>query len=139
MANILAVYNNPFRFEVEGSFDLSAAAAVLSITAGLETLTCRGVGMTCVKGIAGTYAITLKNPGIQIVALLNANANIMSLTLGGALMARVISVSQASTGDITITVITAATGVGAVATDTTTAITVGFSVVLQTSRVERSI
>lgn len=130
---------NHERLEIEGTFDLSAAAAVLVLTyPGGSTKTVRGIGMSVVKNGTGTYDVTCKasstlGPVFQPVELLDGQANFIGLTLGTDLDARIQSVTTvAATGDLLIKVITAQTS-GAPA-DTTAAITVAFHVVIATAR-----
>lgn len=133
-----AKFWNQETMNLAGSFDLSAAAAVLSISypAGV-TKTCRGVGMSCVKTGTGQYDVTLKQssaqgPVFQAVELLYADAPLIATTVATVLSARVASVTLSATGDIVVRVITAQTS-GAAA-DTTAAITVSFNVIISTSR-----
>lgn len=131
---------NSGRLEIEGSFDLSAAAAVSTISQpDGSTKTCRGENMTCAKNTTGTYDVTVKlassldgQPVFQPVELLNASASIVAATVAVALSARVSAVAKDSNGNLKITVITAQTS-GAAA-DTTAAITVCFSVAIGTQR-----
>lgn len=132
-----STFQNFGTLRVEGSFDLSAGAAVLSITyPGGVTATCRGDNLTCVKNGTGTYDVTLKGTtALKLVELLRADASILATTVATALDARVASVLQAggSAGDdIIIKVLTIQTS-GAAA-DTTGAITVNFEAVIRTMR-----
>lgn len=117
-------FNNEGEFTLCGSFDLSAAAAVLA-TAGAQ----RGSNFTFTKTGTGLYTAVMKQSGSpQLVEVLFADAGLSnSATRAGALEAQINSVVQsATTGDITITIQTCAeTGVAA---DTTATITVNFLV-----------
>lgn len=138
------VFNNFNRYEIEGTFDLSAAAAVLPITfpAG-QTKTVRGENMSVVKNGTGTYDVTVKlsstisGPTFQAIELLDGNANLIGATLATVLDARIQSVALSTAGDIVIKVITAQTS-GAAA-DTTGAITVSFRVVFCYNRMGQAI
>lgn len=134
MSTNVAIYNNYGRYEIEGSFDLSAAAAVLPITIGTDSVTCRGDNLSCAAGGTGTYTVTLKGTGnLQLVETIFADAAIRATTVAAALFARVSSVTQSTNGDIVITVLTTSAAGAAIAT--TAAITVGFQVVLRNIRV----
>lgn len=133
-----ATHQNFGAMYIEGSFDLSSGAAVSTITyPGGVTQTCRGDNLTCVKNGTGTYDVTLKGTsGIKLVEILNADADILAVTVATAIDARVASILQAGTGtavdDIIIKVLTI-TAAG-VAVDTTAAITVTFDAVIRTQR-----
>lgn len=142
--NVVSKFNNEGRFVIEGSFDLSAAAAVQNITAGVVTKTVRGQNMSVVKNGTGTYDVTLKlassldgKPIFQPVELLYGNANLIGATVATVLDARIASVALDTSGNLVIKVITAQT-TGAAA-DTTGAITVAFMVVLATTRQDQVI
>lgn len=128
-------FNNLNRLEIEGTFDLSAAAAVntISYPAG-QTKTVRGENMSVVKNGTGTYDVTVKlsstisGPTFQAVELLDGQANIIAVAVATVLDCRIASVALSTAGDLVIKVITAQT-TGAAA-DTTAAITVGFRVVV---------
>lgn len=139
MSTSQSKYWNHERLEIEGTFDLSAAAAVLTLTyPGGSTKTVRGIGMSVVKNGTGTYDVTCKmstigGPVFQPVELLDGQANFIGATVATTLDARIQSVATvAATGDLLIKVITAQT-TGAPA-DTTGAITVAFHVVINTAR-----
>lgn len=144
MANYNTVFHNDARYEIEGSFDLSAAAAVLTISypAG-QTKTVRGKGMSVVKNGAGTYDVTVKlsstisGPTFQSIELLDADAKLVAVTVATALDARVASVALSTAGDIVIKVLTTQT-TGAAA-DTTAAVTVSFQVVFCYTRMDQAI
>ena len=136
------LFNNYATLVIQGSFDLSAAAAVLTLTyPGGQTATCRGDNLSCAKGGTGSYTVTLKGTGAtKFVEVLYSNANLQATTLATALTARVAAVAQpggSSGDDITITVITAQT-TGAAA-DTTAAVTVCFEVALRVARMTSSL
>lgn len=144
MATNQTIFHNDARYEIEGSFDLSAGAAVSNISypAG-QTKTVRGKGMTCVKNTTGIYDVTVKTSStisgatIQVLELIDANANIVATTVATALTARIASVVVNTAGDIVIKVITAQT-TGAAA-DTTVAITVAFRVVFCYARMDQAL
>lgn len=144
MATMNTVFHNDYRYEIEGSFDLSAAAAVLTISypAG-QTKTVRGKGMSVVKNGTGTYDVTVKlsstvsGPTFQSVELLDADAKIVATTVATALDARVASVLLSTAGDLVIKVQTTQT-TGAAA-DTTAAVTVSFQVCICYARMDQAI
>lgn len=140
MANLVTRYHNSARYVIEGSFDLSAAAAVQNITAGVATKTVRGENMSVVKNGTGTYDVTVKLAGtldglpFRPVELLYGNANIIAAAVATVLDCRIQSVTVTSSNDILIKVVTAQT-TGAAA-DTTGAITVAFQVVFSINRMD---
>lgn len=142
MSTLNTIFHNDCRYEIEGTFDLSAAAAVLAITypAG-QTKTVRGKGMTVVKNGTGTYDVTVKlsstvsGPSFQAIELVDGNANFIGATVATTLDCRIQSVTLTAAGDILIKVITAQTS-GAAA-DTTGAITVAFRVVFIYNRMDQ--
>lgn len=144
MASFNTVFHNDGRYEIEGSFDLSAGAAVSTITypAG-QTKTVRGKGMTAVKNGTGTYDVTVKlsstisGPTFQSIELLDADAKLVATTVATALDARIASVLLNTAGDIVIKVLTTQTS-GAAA-DTTAAVTVSFQVVFCYVRMDQVI
>jgi hypothetical protein len=135
-----SIFLNGGRFEMEGSFDLSATATVLNlIQPDGSTKTCRGQFMSCVKSTTGTYVVTVKlassldgQPVFQPVELLDAHADLVGATVATALDARVSSVAKDQNGNIAITVLT--TGSTGAAVDTTAAVTVSFRVVIEKNR-----
>ena len=142
--NLVTKFHNSARYVIEGSFDLSAGAAVQNITDGVETKTVRGEGMSVAKNGTGTYDVTVKlassldgKPVFQPVELLYGNANFIGTTLATTLDARIKSVALDTSGNLVISVITAQT-TGAAA-DTTGAITVAFQVIVATQRMGRVI
>lgn len=144
MSQLNTIFHNDYRYEIEGTFDLSAGAAVSSISypAG-QTKTVRGRGMTVVKNGTGTYDVTVKNSStvsgatFQAIELVDGNANLIGATLATVLDARIQSVALSTAGDIVIKVITAQTS-GAAA-DTTGAITVAFRVVFVYTRMDQAL
>jgi hypothetical protein len=144
MSQLNTIFHNDYRYEIEGSFDLSAGAAVLAITypAG-QTKTVRGRGMSVVKNGTGTYDVTVKlsstisGPTFQSVELLDADAKLVGATVATALDARIQSVTLSTAGDIVIKVLTTQTS-GAAA-DTTGAITVSFQVVFCYTRMDQAL
>lgn len=135
--NISPVYQNEASWVVQGTFDLSAGAAVLAISnPDGSTKTVRGDNMSVVKNGTGTYDVTLKGTSnLKLVELLDGRAALIGATVATALSARIQSALQpggSSGDDIIIKVITAQT-TGAAA-DTTGAITVSFSVTIRIRR-----
>lgn len=142
--NNFSKFNNDARLVIEGTFDLSAGAAVVPFTSGVATKTVRGQNMSVVKNGTGTYDVTVKyassldgKPVFQPVELLYGNANLVGATVATTLDARIHSVTVTTAGDLLIKVITAQTS-GAAA-DTTGAITVAFMVILATGRQDQVI
>jgi L-serine deaminase len=139
-----SVYLNTGRLEIEGTFDLSAAAAVLNISYPQGQIkTVRGQNMSVVKAAVGTYTVTVKSSStisgatFQAVELLDGQANLIGATLATAVDAHVGSVTLSATGDIVISINTCnAAGASA---DTTGAITVSFRVVLCTLRMDQAL
>lgn len=133
---------NDFTMVIEGSFDLSASAAVLTLTypAG-QTKTVRGKGMTVTKTGTGTYAVvvktssTISGPTFQAVEFVGGDAGLVGATVATALGARLGGIpTLTSAGDITFNVITLSSTGAAV--DTTGAITVTFEVEIITNRMD---
>lgn len=143
MMNTVSLDWNDNKITVEGTFSLSAAAAVLSQTAGLTSKTVTGQGMSVVKNGTGRYDVTMKTasaldgkPSIQPVEFLYGNANIVATTVATVLDCRILGVPTiTANGDITFSVITAQT-TGAAA-DTTAAILVSFMVVFAVNRMDQ--
>ncbi len=131
---------NSARFVMEGSFDLSASAAVLNIAQpDGSTKTVRGENMSVSKAATGTFDVTVKmassldgKPIFQPVEVVEADAQIMAAAVATALGARIASVTVDSNGNLVIRVLTTAS-TGA-AGDTTAAITVCFQVTIVTQR-----
>ena len=144
MPSFNIVSHNDNQYQITGSFDLSAAAAVLNITypAG-QTKTVRGKGMTVTKSATGQYDVTVKTsstisgPTFQAVEFLYGDATINATVVATVLSARVASVTLSTAGDLVVRVITAQT-TGAAA-DTTAAITVSFEVEICTNRMDQAL
>lgn len=126
-------YNNYGRFKIEGSFDLSAAAAVQTLTypAG-GTKTVRGRGMSVVKTGTGTYTVTCQTsntvggPVINLTEFVDGDAGLVAATLGGVFGVRLGGIPTLDTnGNISIPLVT--TNAAGANTDTTAAITVVFN------------
>lgn len=137
-----SVFMNDGRMEIEGTFYLNSSAAVISVpgepTGVVKTVT--GQGLSVVLSSTGTYTVTAKTsnaaqgPVVQPVEILYAQASPLATTLATVLTARIGAVTVSATGDITFTVITAASTGAAVAT--TAAIAVSFEVILGTKRMD---
>ena len=137
-ANQNHIQNNLNAHDIEGEFDLSAAAAVVAQADGR---TCRGDSCTVTKTGTGTYVVRVRGMDQGMPAVyekLNRHANFSDGTPATALAVRMTTVTvdntQATRGDILITIITSAT-VGGAAADGTSAVTVSFRVKIRTNRV----
>lgn len=127
MPNITGVFNNECEWTIRGEFDISAAAAVLAS---------RGTNTTVTKTGTGTYSVVLKNTGVlQLVEILHRKANYSATVPATALGVFISTVVQnATTGDITITVVTTAAATSGAATDGTAATTIDYEVVVRTCK-----
>jgi hypothetical protein len=105
MPNITTVFQNEHRWQIEGQVDLDSAAAV-----GAS----RGTNMVWARTGAGIYTCTVKgNNALSMYEVLKSNAWFSDPTLGGAVDARVESISQSTSNDnITITIHTYSTASG---------------------------
>jgi hypothetical protein len=129
-------FMNDGRLVIDGSFQLSAGAAVITQTnPDGSTFTVTGQGLSVAKTGAGTFQVTAKTsnmdqgPVFQPVQLLDADANLVGPAFAGATAAAIggVPTVNATTGDIQFNVLTTADGAVA---DTTDAVTVTFSVVI---------
>lgn len=127
MPTLSTVFNNEFEWVLRGEFDLSAAAAVTAT---------RGTNFTTTKTGTGTYTVVLKNAqALQLVEILSREANFSGTFPATATGVTVTTVTQnATSGDITITIVTTSGPTTGAATDTTAATTVDFGVVLRIGR-----
>lgn len=127
MSTLSTAFQNECEWVIRGEFDLSSAAAVTAT---------RGTNMTTTKTGTGTYTVVLKDTQVlQLVELLHRDANFSGTVPATATGVMITTVTQsASTGDITITVVTTASPTTGAATDTTAATTVDFEVVIRTCR-----
>jgi hypothetical protein len=138
------VHLNPGKFEIEGTFDINASAAVLTLTVGLGTKTVRGQHMSVSKTGTGQYDVVVKisslldsAPVFQSVELLDADAHLIATTVATALDARVASVTTDTNGNLVIRVLTVSSTFAAV--DSTAAVTVGFVVKFAYERMDQMI
>lgn len=124
MPTVTATINNECEWHLRGEFDISAAAAVTAT---------RGSNYTTTKIGTGTYTVVLKDSSaLQLVEILHREANYSATVPATALGVFISTVTQsASTGDITITIVTTAAATSGAATDGTAATTIDFEVVLR--------
>lgn len=143
MVTLESKFSSGARLEIEGSFDLSAAAAVLNITApDGSTKTCRGQNLSVAKNGTGAYDVTWKcasvldgSPVFQCVELVNGRADLIANAVATALSARIKAAPTTdANGNLLFTVLTV--GSTGAAADTTGAVTVGFSIVINTARMD---
>ena len=122
-----SIYQNEWRWVIEGEIDLSAAAAV---SAG------RGTDMTFTKTATGTYTAVIKgSKGLKLVEILDRRVTFNGTVPAAATGCRISGVTQdTSTDDITITIKTMASPTTGADTDTTAATTLSFKVVLRTGK-----
>jgi hypothetical protein len=122
-----SVINNECSYIIQGEIDINSSAAVLAT---------RGSQLTTTKTGTGTYQVVLKDTSVlQLVEVLHREANYSVTVPATALGVGVTTVTQsASTGDITITIVTTAAATSGAATDGTAATTIDFEVVIRTCR-----
>lgn len=128
MPFITATSQNACSWTIEGELDISAGAAVVAI---------RGDGLSAVKGTTGQYLITLKNTSaLQLVELLGREANFTGATFPATALGVTMTtvVQNATTGDITITLVTTANPTSGAPTDGAAAVTVAFECTIRTCK-----
>lgn len=126
--NITTVFQNDHRWQIEGEFDLSAAAAVTAV---------RGDGMTVTKSATGTYTVVISGvKALKMYEVLNRGVNYFGTAPATALGVRVHSLVQATNGtdDITLVLKTTALPTSGADTDGTAAVGVAFRLVLRKQR-----
>lgn len=124
MPTVNATINNECEWHLRGEIDINSSAAVLAT---------RGSNYTTTKTGTGTYTVVLKDTAaLQMVEILHREASYSASVPATALGVFISTVVQnASTGDITITLITTAAATSGAATDGTAATTIDFEVVLR--------
>lgn len=129
MTNV-QILQNEGEWHIRGSFDTTGGAGTVStVTGGV-----RGTNFTVTKTNTGEYTIVVKgNAALKLVELLTSDAWFSGLAPTAALGARISSVTQAATDDITIILKTTATAGGSGAdTNLTANSTVNFEVIVRT-------
>jgi hypothetical protein len=125
--NKTSMYGNSARFEMEGTFALSAAGAVGAVT---------GDGVSVVKNGTGLYDITVTNPsGLELVKVMAAGADLIDTAVGTVkdVGVKTPPAKSATTGNFTMTVRTV-NAAGADVDEATDACTIGFRFVIQCAR-----
>lgn len=141
--NMTPIYQSEGSWVIRGSFDISAAAAVVPITIVGGTKTMRGDNMSVTKTAGtGKYTVVLKGTaGLKMVEILDFAASLGLGTPAGAFNARIDSITQnTSTDDISIIIGTYDnTALGPVAANSTAAISIAFRIDIRVRKMDAQI